>query len=276
MSTHLVRGVVRAEWIKLVSTKQLQRYTALAVGLSVLITVLLGAAMGQYNSTCSQPGRSCREGLMAMDDTIATAGIIGDGTPGAGLIVVMLLGATCVLVEYRYGTLATAYFATPARGLVIGVKAAVAFAVGLVSTLLAGLLSALAFKVVASSAAHDVQPWSANAGGLYLRTALVVALASAAAVGLAGAIRHTAGVISVVLLWPLLLEPLLPSLLPTYGERAAGLMPFVNARRFIGLDTSGDFFWGPGWSGLYFAALALAAVAGGLVLVRATDLRQPA
>lgn len=271
-----VVGLAKAEWIKLVSTRQLQLLTGLAVGLSVLIAVLLGAAMGQYNGVCARPEKHCRMGPMKMDNTIATAGILGDGTPGAGLIVLMLLGAMCVLIELRYGTLATTYFATPAREWVIGVKAAMSFGIAFVVTAIAALLSAMAFSAVAGSAADEVQLWSAGMASVCLRTALVVAFAAAAAVGLAAAVQRPIAVVALLLLWPLLIEPMLPSLVPQVGEQVARYMPFTNARAFIGLETEAHPPWGAGVAGLYFALLSVALLAIGVLVARTQDLRQQA
>lgn len=258
-------GLVAAEWTKWTSTSVLIRYGGAGVALSIGITALIAVAMSQANDYCAEPGHDCSSPPIEADNVIATAGIMGDGTPGAGLIALMLLGATCVLVEYRYGTIGTAFFATPQRWRVILAKVGLTAGVAFAAMLIAAPLSSLVFKLLGGNAADAVEPWSAQTALISLRTAAVVALAAAGAVGVAAAIRNSLGVIGLIVLWPLVIEPLLPSMIPGAADVAMGLLPFANARYFIGLGGSEvDFLWGQMAAGAYFAVVMAAVVGSGV------------
>lgn len=267
-------NIARAEWTKWRSIGIPLRYGSAAVGLSILITTLIGLAMNQANTYCEQPGKSCSKPPMAPSESIVTAGILGDGTPGAGLITLMLLGATTVLVEYRYGTLGTAFLATPHRGRLMAVKSLLVGALAFVLAFVSAVTSGLVFVAVSGSAGDKISPLSAQTFAICLRTALVVGLAAAAAVALATVVRNAMAVVAVIVLWPLVLEPLLPSMLPGGSERIAALLPFANARHYVGLSDQGiDFTWGASGSGIYFTALMLAAAMVGTWYVRRVNIR---
>lgn len=267
-------GLVAAEWTKWTSTSLLVRYVGTGVALSVGSAALIAVAKDQVNDYCAEPGHDCSNPPIGADNTIATAGIMGDGTPGAGLIALMLLGATCVLTEHRYGTIGTAFFATPQRWRVLIAKVGVAAGVAFVAMLIAAPLSSLVFKLLGGSAADAVEPWSAQTALISLRTAAVVALAAAGAVGVAAALRNAMGVIGLIVLWPLVVEPLLPSMLPGSADVVAGLMPFANARYFIGLGSADvDFLWGEVVAGGYFAIVMIAVVGVGVAMTERANVR---
>ncbi|MDN5851473.1 MAG: hypothetical protein L0K86_01255 [Actinomycetia bacterium] len=274
LETRRLPGVVGAEWSKWTSTSLLARYVGTGVALSVGIAGLIAVAMDQANDYCAEPGHDCSSPPIEADNVIATAGIMGDGTPGAGLIALMLRGATCVLVEYRYGTIKTAFFATPQRWRVILAKVVLTAGIAFVAILIAAPLSSLVFKLLGGTAADMVEPWSAQTALISLRTATVVALAAAGAVGVAAAIRNSMGAIGLIVMWPLVIEPLLPSMLPGAADVVAGFLPFANARYFIGLGGSEvDFFWGQMAAGGYFAAVMAAVVGVGVAVTERANIR---
>lgn len=267
-------ALVRAEWTKWSSTRTTLTYGGAAVGLSVALTALLGLAMNQAHAACARPEATCSKPPLVAPDTIVTAGLLGDGTPGAGLIALMLLGAATVLVEYRYGTFGTTFLATPQRGSVLGVKAGLTLVVVFVLAAVAALASGVVFALVGGGAAQDIDPWSATSLGVSLRSAAVVAFAAVGAVALAALVRGAIAVVTIVVIWPLILEPLLPSFLPGSGETVAGLLPFVNARYFIGLGGTGaDIPWGPAAAGRYFAVSMVGLLTLGVLVTNRTTVR---
>lgn len=272
--TSPVLALVRAEWTKWSSTRTALTYGGAAVVLSVVITALLGLAMNQAHATCAAPGASCSNPPLVAPDTVVTAGLLGDGTPGAGLIALMLLGAATILVELRYGTFATTFLVTPRRSSVVAVKAGLTLAVAFVLAALAALASGVVFDLVSGGAGRDVEPWSTTSLGLSLRSAVAVAFAAVGAVALAALIRNAIAVATVVVMWPLVIEPLLPSFVPGSGEAVAGLLPFVNARYFVGLGAGGaEVPWGQEAAGLYFAACMVALLVAGVVATERTTVR---
>ncbi len=265
--------LLESEWTKLRSTRLLTIAAVATVGLSVLVTALLGLAMGSREAYCAAPGAACRTPALDTDTTIVTAGMLGDGVPGAGLSAVMLLGALCLLVEYRHRTIGTAFMVTPRRWPVLlakgGVVAAAAFVAGGIAT----VLSAVVFRWVGGLAATDLDPWSSDAAGVYLRTALVAAVAALFALAVAAIIRNVLVTAAVVVLWPALFETLLPSLLPGVGEQIGGFLPFANARHFVGMQDGFAVPWGQLGSGIYFLVVVLALLAVGVGVVRRADVR---
>lgn len=265
--------VLHAEWTKLRSTRLLAVAAGATVALSVLVTTLLGLAMGSREQFCAAPGASCRTPAMDVDTTIVTAGMLGDGVPGAGLSAVLLLGALCLLVEYRHRTIGTSLMVTPRRWPVLLAKGGVVGAAGAVAGGIATVLSAVVFGWVGGLAADGIDPWSADAAGIYLRTALVAGVAALFALAVAAIIRNVLVTAAVVVLWPALFETLLPSLLPGIGEQIAGYLPFVNARHFVGMQDGIAMPWGQLGSGIYFLVVVIALLAVGCGVIRRADVR---
>ncbi|MGL5867319.1 MAG: hypothetical protein ACRCYX_15865 [Dermatophilaceae bacterium] len=262
-----VTALARAEWTKWTSTRVPYTYGGAAVGMSVLIAGLLALAMDQANDFCGEPGATCRTPTIIAPDTIVTAGVLGDGSPGAGLIALMLLGASSILVEYRYGTLGATLLVAPRRGLVVAVKAAVAGGLAFALGAVAAISSGLVFVLLGGTAAADLTPWSAASVEISMRTALVVGCAAVGGVALAAVVRNAIAVVTLVVIWPLVVEPLLPGLLPGHAERIAGVLPFTNARHFVGLDV-GDVVMasGPNVAGVIFAGWMLVALGAAVVV----------
>jgi ABC-2 type transport system permease protein len=266
--------LVRSEWTKLTSIRLLTLCVALSTVLSVGIVALLALAMNQHESYCAQPDASCSSEPLRPDVTISIAGMLGDGgTPGIGMLVLMLLGVMCLMVEYRYGTIGTTFMATPQKWRVVAAKAAVvgacAVVVGFVATLLAGLV----FQGLGGPAASEVHPWSAQALAGYGKSALVVLGATAFALGVAALVRNVVAAVALVLLWPTIIEKLLPSLLPSVGEKLSGLLLFTNARHFAGLTPGDGFPWGAAASGAYFVALCVLLLVVGTAVLHRSDVR---
>lgn len=254
-------SLMASELTKIRSTRLAGVAAAAGIGLSVVVTGLLGLAMGNREEYCAAPGAACRNPGFDLDGTVVTAGVLGDGVPGAGLSALMLFGALVLLVEYRHRTLATTFMVTPARWPVMAAKAGVvagfAFVVGGLATLASGIV----FDLVGGPAAAGIDPWSPAAFGVAVRTALVAAVAALFALAVAALVRSALVAAAVVVLWPALVEPLLPSLLPGLGERLAGYLPFVNARAFVGLSDGVALPWGPVAAGAWFLAVVLVLLA---------------
>ncbi len=103
--------------------------------------------------------------------------------------------------------------------------------------------------------------------------ALYAALAAVLGVGVAALVRHTAGAVTVLLLWPLVVEPLLGNL-PGRGAQIGPYLPFANVFRF--LDVQWLFpTYAVRWSELvslgYFAGVVFAALIVGVLVVNRRD-----
>ncbi|WP_424183559.1 hypothetical protein ACOBQX_16340 [Actinokineospora sp. G85] len=166
-----------------------------------------------------------------------------------GLMVVLVMGALAITTEYRFGTIRTTFQAMPSRTAVLGAKAGVVALVALVLGEVAGFGAWGVGKVFGVEAGlSSGADWRAVVG-----LGVVFALSAIAAVAVGALIRQSAGAISILLVWSLLLEDLV-SLIPNVGDNIRDWMPFVSARRFLG-NAGPDPVLGP-WASLgYFAAI---------------------
>lgn len=116
---------------------------------------------------CSRPGRHCSGEPLRPDVLVSTFGVMGDGTPGPGLAILMVLMALMVSVEYRYKTIGTPFMVTPRRGVVLLAKMAIAVGVALVVGLLAIVCSAAAFCALGGTAGRAFHPLSEETFRVY-------------------------------------------------------------------------------------------------------------
>ena len=219
-------AVVDAERIKLTTLRSPLWATAAAALLSFAVAALQAAA--SYS------------GLTV---TRAVLGVAVFGVP-----VLMVVAAMTVTGEYRSGLIRTTLMTVPDRTVVLCAKAVVA--------------AVFAAAAAALMTVGSVLVGRAQGPGLWQATgaiALYAALAAVLGVAVAALVRHTAGAVAVLLLWPLLVEPLLGNL-PGQGAQIGPYLPFANVFRF--LDVSWlfpvyDAPWGP-WGSLgYFTAVVV-------------------
>src|SRR5690606_30588967 len=128
-----------------------------------------------------------------------------------GVPVLMVVAAMTVTGEYRTATIRTTWMAVPDRTVVIGAKVVVGAVVSAVAALLMVAGSVLVARWVADPPAGGLLTVAGSAR-IGSAVALYAALAAVLAVGVAALVRHTAGAVAVLLLWPLLVEPLLANL----------------------------------------------------------------
>lgn len=256
-------AVLASEWTKLTSTRMLVVCVWTAFGLSVAVTALLAMAMGSAEEVCSRPGRDCNGQPLRPDVLVSTVGMIGDGTPGLGLSVLMVLAALIVCVDHRYKTIGTTFMVTPRRSIVLLAKMAIAVVVALVVGLVAIMSSAAAFWALAGVAGEAFHPLSGLAFRTYATVTVVAMISAAIAVAVASIAKNSVVAVTLLVAWPSIGEPLLTAI-PGIGPRVAPILPFVNARNLIGLSGA-DLSWGWQASGAYF--LLVAVVLGAVALV---------
>ncbi|MBC7593390.1 MAG: hypothetical protein H7288_05545 [Kineosporiaceae bacterium] len=264
----LIRSI-QSEAIKLISTRLLAICLLSALLLSVGATSLLAATVAQQVNYCN--ASDCSNGPIPVILPMVTMGFLGDGTLGVGLTALMILSAMVLLVEYSHSTIQMTFIATPRRSTVLIGKAVVGFAITAVSAAVCLVTSALAFRLVAGEAARDLEIFGQPAWSLYVTGALTAGVAAVFALGIAALFRNVAAAIAIVVLWPSVVELMLPQL---FGERAADaavFLPFLNARNFMGLDAGVDFHWSPAGSGLYFLVFAVVIFVAGVLMSRRAD-----
>ncbi|RMI34329.1 ABC transporter permease [Nocardia stercoris] len=258
-------GVIAAERIKLTSTRSPWWCSAIVAALGLGFAALFAYLA---NNQLHHPPKGNEQPLLLTPDIAAS------GVEGFGVMVLMIMAALMVTSEYRFGIIRTTFQATPNRVLVILTKAGLA---GLLSAVLTGVLAALSFGI-AKAMGGDAATLS-----LHLDTAgqwrsmygipIYAFLASVLAVAVGVLVRQSAAAISIVVLWPLLIEGLLGNI-GSFGDTVKPFLPFANAARFLAADnarTSAHWHWGA-WGGLaYFTFVVAVVLAAALYSVRERD-----
>jgi len=247
-------AVLDSERIKLATTRSLLWTAAAVAVLSIGLAAL--QASTAYGAGPLPPER-------------AATGVAVFGVP-----VLMVLAAMTVTGEYRSGMIRTTFMATPKRTVVLAAKAVVAaaFSAGYaaVMTIAAVVVGRLmAPPLIGSNLSFvDAGTWRLI-GAITLYAALTAVLG----VGVAALLRHSAGAVAVLLLWPLLVEPILGNL-PSIGSEVGPYLPFANAFEFIHVQwlyPVYDMPWGVVGSLLYFAVVVAVVYAAAIVVVNRRD-----
>ncbi|BBX84656.1 ABC transporter permease [Mycolicibacterium aubagnense] len=188
-----------------------------------------------------------------------------------GVPVLMILSALSVTSEFRTGMIRATFLATPRRGVVLTAKAAVAAAFsGVVTAIMMIGAIGLARSLLSSERAGELDLSGSEVWRAVGATSLYAALGAVLAVALGALMRHTAGVVAVLVLMPFVVEPLLGTI-PQIGGRVGPLLPFSNAYTFTETPWFQTFtmWWGPVGAALYFAAVVATVFVAALVtLVR--------
>jgi ABC-2 type transport system permease protein len=244
-----------SERIKL-STTRSPLWTAVAVAV-----LSLGVAASQGSASYGAPLPPERSAI---------------GVAVFGVPVLMVLAALVVTGEYRSGMIRTTFMATPNRTLVLTTKAVVAaifsgtytalMVIGAV--LAAGMTAPPLVGVESQLSLAAVETW--RAVGAF---ALYGVLTAVLGVGVGALLRHSAGAVAALLLWPMVAEPILGNL-PNIGSEVGPYLPFGNASLFIRaqwLYPSYDMAWGEVGSLVYFAAVVAVVFVAAIVVVNRRD-----
>ncbi len=241
-------NVLRSERIKLFSTRSPWWCTALAAVIAIGFGVLISgtAPAGENRIFFTMAGMQF------------------------ALVLVLVMAAIAVSSEYRFGTIRTTFQATASRTKVLWTKAALVGSLGL----FLGEVLAFATFFLARLVANDnvlqlasVSDWRMVAGH-----GVVYGLGGVIGVGVGALLRQTAGAISFLLVWTLLVENLV-QLIPNVGQDIARLLPFNNATLFAGdREVSGIMDPVGTMASLgIFAGTALVVMAAATVVVRRRD-----
>jgi hypothetical protein len=245
-------AVLESERIKLTTTRSVLWTAAAVTVLSIGLAALQGATA--YGAAALPPER-------------AVTGVAVFGVP-----VLMVVAAMTVTGEYRSGMIRTTFMATPRRTLILVAKAIVA--------LMFSALYAAAMTIAAVVVARLMAPPLIGTRLSFLdpgtwrligAITLYAALTAVLGVGVGALLRHSAGAVAVLLLWPLVVEPILGNL-PNVGSEVGPYLPFANAFEFIEVQwlyPVYDMAWGePGSLGYFVVVVALAFTAAIFVVNR--------
>jgi len=198
-----------------------------------------------------------------------------------GLAVILVLAALAITTEYRFNTIKTTFLAVPNRTSALLAKTTVVAVVSGIVGEIAAFGSWGMAKLVrpgADMALNSEADWRNVAGA-----GLVTALAAVVAIAVGILIRHTAGAVSLLLAYSLMVEQLI-GLIPTAGPKIHQWLPFNVANRFLtgnpdlaadarlgGGPGASDATLAPWWALAYFAAFALVMLVIAITAARRRD-----
>lgn len=191
-----------------------------------------------------------------------------------GVPVLMILASMTVTGEYRSEMIRTTFMATPNRTLVLIAKAVVAavFSGVYAAVMVIGSIAVarLVAKPLVGSQLSLTEPASWRAVGAITCYA---ALAAVLGVGVGALLRVAAGAVAVLLLWPLVAEPMIANL-PSVGTEVGPYLPFGNAFGFIRVPWLYPGYampWGEFGSLVYFAAVIAVVFVAAIMVVNRRD-----
>jgi ABC-2 type transport system permease protein len=247
-------ALLNAERIKLTTTRSSLWIAVLVAALSLALAALQGAL--------SHP-------MAPLDPPRAALGMAVFGVP-----VLMVLASMTVTSEYRSGMIRTTFIAAPNRTLVLLAKVLV---MSVFSAAYAAVLTvtaiAMAGVFAAGGGAGALSPSSPEAWRLGAAIALYAALAAALGVAVGALLRAGPGAVAVLLLWPLVAEPMLGNL-PDVGPQVGPYLPFANLFIFIEVPWLYPVYatpWGPVGSLVFFAAVVVLVLGAAIAVINTRD-----
>lgn len=249
-------GVLAAERIKLTSTRSPWWCSAVVVALGIGFAVL----MALITNIDTEPGQG---------PPPLTPGVAASGVTAFGVMVLMIMAALTVTSEYRFGVIRASFLAVPNRSKVIVSKAGL---VGVYAALLTGVLALAAFVVAKLIIGDDAPALVLEGNWREIYSIPIYALLGVLlAIGVGVLVRQSAAAISLIVLWPLVIETLL-GVFGSFGRAVTPFLPFANMNRFMTIDeVPGDWHWGVWGSLIYFAAFVAIVFASALVVVNRRD-----
>ncbi|MFF0148568.1 ABC-2 type transport system permease protein [Amycolatopsis sulphurea] len=182
-----------------------------------------------------------------------------------GAAVAMVVAALSITTEYRFGTIRTAFQAVPNRTSVLLAKAGVVGLLGLVLGEISGFAAwgvSYLLEPTGKMALTTSADWiNVTGGGVFFGLAAVIALSVGAL------IRHSAGALSLVLLWALMGE----RLISLVSDGIYRWLPFHVMENFLTPRPDSGVSLSQGGSLAYFAGFAVLMLMISIVVVNKRD-----
>ena len=240
-------SLIRSEWLKLRTVRSNITMACFAVILPLAITLLTTAFMDVYS----------------VDDATVSVVLLGRGS--LSVLLFGIIGVLAITQEYSQGTIRLTLAANPRR-----IRAYVAK--GIVLTILSGGLTA--FIILVGNTAGEAILDSRGAvgklsnndmGQAYLALIALSVVVSLLGMAIGTLTRNPPSAVTILVLWPLLLESLIGGLLSVaISESIFKWMPFQTGLNSLRLgDSDMDFGrWGSvGYFGLWIFGVSLFALA---------------
>ena len=236
-------ALIRSEWLKLRTVRSNITMACFAVALPLLITLLTMAFIN----------------VDSVDERAVSAVLLGSGS--LSVLLFGIIGVLAITQEYSQGTIRLTLSANPRRTKVYVAK-------GIVLAILSGGLTA--FIILVGNTAGEAILDSRGAvgklsndkmGQAYLGMIALSILVSLLGMAIGTLTRNPPSAVTVLVLWPLLLESLIGGLLSVViNDQIFKWMPFQTGMNALRLEDSDLDFgrWGSvGYFGLWILALSL-------------------
>lgn len=235
-------SIVRAELIKLRSTRMPLWLLLIALGLVVLLVFVTVPTGGGSDA-------------LSLHDSDLLARVVGVGT-AAGQVVMLVLGILSFTQEFRFGTATSTFLVTPARRRVLAGKALALAVAGFVFAAATMTLNVVLSAIVIDSRGGAIV-WSGELVAVLAAAVAVMAIYGMIGVALGAIIRNQIAAVAGALVWLLALEGLLITLLPAIGRWLPGGATVGLLQEGRAATTHGSLL--PAWAGglvlLGYAAL---------------------
>jgi hypothetical protein len=244
-------ALLRAELLKLRTTRTFFALTAVAVGTSLVICVLV--------SLLTEPSQ----------DSVLTDVFTAD----TSVLFIPILALVGITGEWRHRTITSSLLAAPDRLRFLAAKTLAFAAAGLVLSLIISIAVAIVGMIILS--ARDLPtPELGELAGQIARNAEVAALLAALGLALGSLVRNQAVAIVGVLVLMLVIEPAVLALAPDVGRFGpfGGLAAGVQDIPGENIDAEDADLLAPGLAALALLAWIGAAFAAGAVMLRRRDL----
>lgn len=269
-------NTIKAEWIKLRSTKSFYWTTGLIAFFTIGWSLLMGYANGYaYQQAIDRKDADTLSALGSPSDVFSVDSAIA-GLQLFGIMIVVIQAVIIVTGEYANGTAKLSSLAAPkrwqlpvAKSVVYGgLIALVFFVLGIVSVFLTAVMSKLQLE-------DDVLADGISLSADHAWTTILILVADAVAlamvsIGVGYLVRRTAGGIALLLLWFLLLEGLI-TMIPKVGDWVAPFLPFQNMNAGITQIAIEDAPWGVGGSIVYFFIICAVIFGASIAVLRRRD-----
>ncbi len=241
--------VIRSEWIKIRTI--LAHKILVIIGVAFpLIVIRLAATFGDV----AEGPDSIEMAEFVLGMCIVTAMLIG---------VVTVIGLTS---EYTHNTIRPTYAATPRRPRVLGAKLLVSSAIALVVTAVTVFAAWLSGSTIFNSRGGETSIGDPKVMTVLLSTIVLAVLVTWFGFGLGLIIRNSPAAVSILLLWPLLIEGLLILFVNLIGwESGTKWIPYQGAIGASGGNPGSDSLGRPE-AHLWFGAIGVALIAIGVWL----------
>jgi ABC-2 type transport system permease protein len=203
-----MKAELRAEFLKLRTTKTTLGLLAAMLGLVLLSVILHGLGL----SATDVAGRSTQLRVLV------------EGGESVGAVFAGLLGAMSLTGEVRHGTIRPTFLTTPQRGRVVAAKAVTNMLAGLVFGLIATGVAAGVGTAVLSGRGVTIQLDGGDYALLLTGGAAAGALWAVIGLGLGALIRNQVAAIVSVFVWLLIVENLLVDSVPSVSRFMPGAL----------------------------------------------------